>query len=243
MLVTGLSYTDKKRLESEGFDGSAYTSAMLHEKTKNMAKMEMGRPRGITTIQGLLLLGSLDFRSSDNPAGSIQVGFPISSMLRLWLRHDSGLALRMVFDVGMHASPSSLGLTERDEQIRYMVLWASLVTDKFWSMYLGRPTTPNTSNIDPGCLFFDFSRLIACRPIVHQKKVGTRIYEAPLRLMELVTPLCETRFPSPSNTTETHLKIAAMEQSLKRWYSGLEADLKWPSEWQTFMPSSYFLLQ
>src|SRR5690349_2553822 len=106
-------------------------------------------------------------------------------------------------------------------------------------MYLGRPTALKTSNIDPSCLSFDFNRLIACRLIVHEKKVGTRIYEALLRLMELAAPLCDTKFPSPSNTTEAYLKIAALEQSLKRWYSGLGADLRWPSEWQAVMPPSY----
>lgn len=41
-----------------------------------------------------------------------------------------GLAFRIVFDVGLHIDPDLLNLTERETQIRHMVLWASLITDK-----------------------------------------------------------------------------------------------------------------
>lgn len=40
------------------------------------------------------------------------------------------MCFRMVFDAGLHVDPSSLGLAERDTQIRYMVLWACITTDR-----------------------------------------------------------------------------------------------------------------
>lgn len=36
----------------------------------------------------------------------------------------------MVFDAGLHVDPSPLGLPERDTQIRHMVLWACVTTDR-----------------------------------------------------------------------------------------------------------------
>jgi hypothetical protein len=43
----------------------------------------------------------------------------------------------MVFDAGLHVDPSSLKLTERETQIRHMVLWACLITDKLVTWPLG----------------------------------------------------------------------------------------------------------
>lgn len=39
------------------------------------------------------------------------------------------MSLRLVSDVGLHVDPVALGLSERETQIRHMVLWASLVHD------------------------------------------------------------------------------------------------------------------
>ena len=39
------------------------------------------------------------------------------------------MSLRLVFDVGLHVDPAPLGLTEKEVQIRHMVLWGSLVHD------------------------------------------------------------------------------------------------------------------
>ena len=36
----------------------------------------------------------------------------------------------MVFDAGLQVDPSPLGLPERDMQIRHMVLWACMTTDR-----------------------------------------------------------------------------------------------------------------
>ncbi|KAH7127602.1 fungal-specific transcription factor domain-containing protein [Dactylonectria macrodidyma] len=226
MLATGYRYADKSRPDIKELGASPSRTSTLHENAKAMAKLELDQLKGITTIQGLLLLGSLDFMSGDDETG--------------WLH--TGLAFRIVFDIGLHIDPQLLHLTGREAQIRHMVLWASLITDKFWSMYLGRPTTLKRADIAPSCLSFDFDQLLSCRSVAHEKKVGTRIYEALLRLMEVAIPLCDNRFLPSSNPTEAYLKMAAMEQALKRWHSGLESDLRWPSEKQAVMPASYFLL-
>ncbi|KAH7131464.1 fungal-specific transcription factor domain-containing protein [Dactylonectria estremocensis] len=226
MITTGLRYADKSRSDVQELGASRFTTSTLHQKAKAMAKLELDQSKGIPTIQGLLLLGSLDFMSGDDEAG--------------WLH--TGLAFRIVIDVGLHIDPELLQITGREAHIRHMVLWASLITDKFWSLYLGRPITLKTADIAPSCLSFDFDRLLSCRSVAHEKKVGTRIYEALLRLMEVAIPLCDNRFLPSSNPTEAYLKVAAMEQALKRWHSGLESNLRWPSQKQVVMPASYFLL-
>lgn len=41
-----------------------------------------------------------------------------------------GMCYRMVFDAGLHVDPGSLNMPERDTQIRHMVLWACMTTDR-----------------------------------------------------------------------------------------------------------------
>lgn len=41
------------------------------------------------------------------------------------------MSLRLVSDVGLHVDPNTLRLTEKEAQIRHMVLWASLVHDMY----------------------------------------------------------------------------------------------------------------
>lgn len=166
----------------------------------------------------------------------------------------------MVFDAGLHVDPTSLGLPERETQIRHMVLWACLLTDRYacyyskastrrltsprlWSLYLGRPTTLKTSDISPSCLSFDFSRMILCQPSFPEKKIITRIYEASLQMMELVSQLCDLRGPRPPKSSETYFKLAAIDQQLRDWYTKLPPNLQWGVERQANMPPSYYLLQ
>lgn len=118
-----------------------------------------------------------------------------------------------------------------------------MALSRLWSLYLGRPTTLKTADISPSCLSFDFDRLLSCRSIAHEKKVGTRVYESLLQLMELASPLCDNHLPSSSDTTESYFKMAATYQSLKRWYAALPSDLRWPPQTQEKLPASYFLIQ
>jgi hypothetical protein len=85
--------------------------------------------------------------------------------------------------------------------------------------------------------------MISCRPDEHDKKIGTRIYESLLQLMELVGPLCDIRIHRPSKSAEAYFKMAAMDQELNQWASKLPEELQWPSKHQATMPASYFLLQ
>ena len=43
---------------------------------------------------------------------------------------SAGMSFRLVFDVGLHVDASELQLTERETQIRNMVLWACMLNDK-----------------------------------------------------------------------------------------------------------------
>lgn len=103
--------------------------------------------------------------------------------------------------------------------------------------------TLKIADISPGCLSFDFQKLISCQPqsIPREKKIGTRIYEVLLRLMDIMKQLCDSK---PRQASEAYNKVTAMDRELNAFYtSAIPDDLKWPSPNQAVMPASYFLLQ
>lgn len=77
----------------------------------------------ITTIVGLLLLGSTYNARGDTSKG--------------WLY--TGYALRMVYDLGLHLDPRHTTDNPEEIEIRRRVFWGAFVCDKLQSLYLGRP--------------------------------------------------------------------------------------------------------
>lgn len=84
--------------------------------------------------------------------------------------------------------------------------------------------------------------MILCRPSWHKKSV-TKIYEALLKMMEIVGQLCDLRGPRPPKSTETYFKLGAIDQQLRDWYTSLPNHLQWSSETHATMPPPYYLLQ
>ncbi|KAH6870974.1 fungal-specific transcription factor domain-containing protein [Thelonectria olida] len=81
----------------------------------------------ISTIVGLLLLGS-----TYNARGETSKG---------WLY--TGYALRMVYDLGLHLDPKQTTDNAEEIEIRRRVFWGAFVSDKLQSLYLGRPVAIN----------------------------------------------------------------------------------------------------
>ena len=155
---------------------------------------------------------------------------------------QQGMCFRLVFDVGLHVDPASLLLSEREAQIRHMVLWACILNDKYWSLYLGRPTAIKIADLAPACLSKDFGPLMLTRVSGHAKKLTTIIYESLLRLMDLVGQLCDLEIKRPGKTTDDYFKVAAVELELTKWIRELPPELHWTQGNIETMPASFFLL-
>jgi hypothetical protein len=218
MLAVGFRYADKNRediarLTASGKAPSAIST--MHAKAKSMISLELERPGGIPSIQALFLLADLECYVGNDATG--------------WML--AGMSFRLVFDVGLHVDPNELQLTEKELEIRHMVLWACLINDKYYSIYMGRPSYFKNSDIAPSCMSFDFARLIQSRiPRPFSKSPETKVYESLLHLMELVGPLCDLEVKRPWKTTDAYFKIAAVDRELTNWLSALPAELKWNEE-------------
>lgn len=84
----------------------------------------------ITTIVGLLLLGS-----TYNARGETSKG---------WLY--TGYALRMVYDLGLHLDPKQTTDDPEEIEIKRRVFWGAFVCDKLQSLYMGRPVAINLTD-------------------------------------------------------------------------------------------------
>jgi hypothetical protein len=115
MLAAGYRYADKTRpdVKKLAIPSPHSDSSTIHTKAKKMAELELVKPGGITSIQAFFLLGDLEVGIGKDDTG--------------WM--FAGMAFRLLFDVGLHVDPSELRLTEREVQIRHMVLWACIMND------------------------------------------------------------------------------------------------------------------
>ena len=115
MLAEGYRYADKSRADIKKLacPGSNSDSLTFHTKAKKMAELELVKPGGVPSIQAIFLLGDLEVG-----VGRDDIGWMFARM-----------AFRLLFDVGLHVDPSELRLTDREVQIRHMVLWACIMND------------------------------------------------------------------------------------------------------------------
>ncbi|RMJ08490.1 hypothetical protein CDV36_011893 [Fusarium kuroshium] len=93
----------------------------------------------VSTIVGLLLLGS-----TYNARGETSKG---------WLY--TGYALRMVYDLGLHLDPKQTTDSAEEIEIRRRVFWGAFVCDKLQSLYLGRPVAINLRDSQVSREFLD----------------------------------------------------------------------------------------
>lgn len=231
MLAEGYRYADKARVDIKKLACPAANpdSSTFHTKAKKMAELELVKPGGVPSIQAFFLLGDLEVGIGRDDIG--------------WM--FSGMAFRLLFDVGLHVDPSELRLTDREVQIRHMVLWACIMNDVYWALYLGRPTMLKASDMAPACLTKDFDRLIESqtRTYAYEKTIETRVYEAVLQLMDLLEPLCETRdLRKNLKPSDAYLKIATLDRILNNWYADLPERLRWTEDNIRTAPASFYLL-
>lgn len=133
-----------------------------------------------------------------------------------------------------------------------MTLWACVIYDKYWALFLGRPTSMKSSDLEIYSLTTQFARLGTCLPSGPSKSTETMIYEALLDLMELAGKITENMDPhrSQQQNSESHstvdrnqyLRMAALDREFSSWYAKLPEQLRWTPNNIATAPFSFFLL-
>lgn len=136
-------YSNRLELRS---DPSDPTTAGVHflRRFKELLPLEM-ETSSIPLVVALLLVGSTLVSSGKTSTG--------------WLY--SGMAFRMVYDLGLHLdcrdSVERGQMTVEDMEIRRRVFWGAFICDKLQSLYLGRPASIQLADAHVPLEFLDTS--------------------------------------------------------------------------------------
>ncbi|KAH7561625.1 hypothetical protein BM1_02729 [Bipolaris maydis] len=235
VLAMGFRFANKERPDIKRISMPGMEST-LHREAKYMLDQELERPGGIPSVIALLLLGDLECGVGRDNSG--------------WMY--AGMAVRLAFDIGLHLDTRSLGLPPREIEIRQMTLWACVIYDKYWALFLGRPTSMKSADLEIYNLTNKFERLGTCRPAGPEKSMETMIYEALLDLMELAGKITENMDPHRSQTaiSDSHtaidrnqyIRMAALDREFSSWYARLPEQLLWTPNNIATAPFSFFLL-
>lgn len=139
------------------------------------------------------------------------------------------------------------GLPDREVEIRRMTLWACVIYDKYWALFLGRPTSMKSSDLEVYHLSKQFERLgTSFLPAGPETSLETQIYEALLDLMELAGKITENMDPrsqvDANIDRDAYLRMAALDREFGNWYARLPEPLKWTPANINTAPFSFFLL-
>ncbi|KAI8629790.1 fungal-specific transcription factor domain-containing protein [Xylariaceae sp. FL1651] len=221
----------------------------LHRGAKHMLDIELERPGNIPSVQALLLLGDLECGVGRDNTG--------------WMY--AGMANRLAFDVGLHLDCSNKGLPDHEVRMRYRVMKACVLYDKYWALFLGRPTSIKSQDVGldllskrfistPGSLEFGFG---ATKP-ADTKATEEEIHEQLMELMELAGRIIEVRDNSKARSghatdhanlfaineaeDNTYMQVIGFDRQLQNWYRRLPEYLAWNPANIKISPFSYFLL-
>ncbi|CAG1998881.1 unnamed protein product [Fusarium graminearum] len=179
----------------------------------------------ITTIVGLLLLGS-----TYNARGETSKG---------WLY--TGYALRMVYDLGLHLDPKQTTDHSEDIEIKRRVFWGAFVCDKLQSLYLGRPVAINLCDYQVSREFLDLyeetepfhlpSSTVESTPglprimddMVPRYSVST--FQQLCLLSKIMTTIINRFYVVGATFSNAQNSLLKIEQALQKWREDLAPEL------------------
>jgi hypothetical protein len=180
----------------------------------------------ISTIVGLVLLGS-----TYNARGETSKG---------WLY--TGYALRMVYDLGLHLDPKQTTDNPEEIEIRRRVFWGAFVCDKLQSLYMGRPVAINLRDSQVSREFLDMyeemepfypSTLVTgCSSsgldgnmagAIPRHSVST--FQQLCLLSKIMTTIINRFYVVGATFSNAQIDLHKIEQALQRWRDKLPSEL------------------
>jgi len=165
----------------------------------------------------------------------------------------AGMANRLAFDIGLHIKCSTVGLSDRESSVRERVMKACILYDRYWALFLGRPTSIKSRNVSLDFLSKQRSStshsILNSGPPTDTQAREEEIHEQLLELMDLAGQIVETQndVRPGLDTTEVsgnkaYMRVLTIDQQLRGWYARLPDHLTWKVVNTRAAPFSYFLL-
>lgn len=172
------------------------------------------------------------------------------------------MANRLAFDVGLHLDCRGDDIPEREIQVRCRVMRACVLYDKYWALFLGRPTSIKNQDIGLDLLSKRFSMLAASNTENGAKKTkatDAEVHDQLVELMEIAGRIVDTRennkvsgrnhsepptnvFGNNESEENAYLHVISLDRQLQNWYRRLPEHLTWKPANIKAAPFSYFLL-
>ncbi|KAI0141235.1 fungal-specific transcription factor domain-containing protein [Xylariaceae sp. FL1272] len=186
-------------------------------------ELTSGRP-SIPTIVSLLLLGSTYIARGDVSKG--------------WLY--SGLAIRMVYDLGLHIDCRKPDTGQDEQEVRRRVFWGAFICDKLQSLYLGRPMAMSLNDNHCPTEFHDtFEELEAWMPYIdfEQTTLATVVGHEPTpiysvstflqlcNLSKIMSRIIACLYSAKSSATRAASDLHILSDALSQWKDQLPAHL------------------
>jgi hypothetical protein len=212
-------YSDRVELRDDHSDPHTAGGRFFRRCEELMAEDPPWERSSIPKLVGLLLLGST-FVSR----GEISKGWSYT-----------GLAVRMIFDLGLHLDLRKPGYTAEDVEIRRRVYWGAFLCDKLQSLYLGRPIAMQLKDTHVPHDFMDtMEELDIWIPYIDPETpdASQMLYNpTPVHSVSTFQQLCLlsklmtriiNRFYSVSTTpSKAQASLHALDEGLSKWYQQL----------------------
>lgn len=192
----------------------------------------------ITTVVGLLLLGSSYNAKGETSKGWLYVGY----------------ALRMIYDLGLHLDPKETSDSPEQVEIRRRVFWGAFVSDKLQSLYLGRPATIHLRDSHVSRDFMDtLEEQELYLPYLDPKYPGgqnnpvspaTPIYSVSTfqqlcLLSKIMTKIINTFYVVGATPRNAQASLQLVDNALQAWRENLPAKLDFQPQHGQLNPTSY----
>ncbi|EXJ68763.1 uncharacterized protein A1O5_07694 [Cladophialophora psammophila CBS 110553] len=209
-LAMGFRFANKSRQDMRQMTLNNGCS-LFQREAKCVLDYELESPRGLTTIQAILVLSDVECAYGRDDLATIYVG----------------ISCRLAFDFGLNLDCSELGLSEGDMKFRNKLLRSCIIYDRAWALYLGRPTYIKLCDISSSCL----NKPITSEALSSDEDIQEQILDALIDLSELCSRIQEVAQPrlSPGPIADENrlTDVAALDTELKSWYSTLPSRLRW----------------
>lgn len=179
----------------------------------------------IPTVIGLMLLGTTYFSR-----GEVSKGWKYC-----------GLAIRMVFDLGLHLDCERPGLSPEDVEISRRVFWGVFVLDKLQSLYLGRPVSIQLRDAHVSCTFMDtLEENEPWTPYIdpyspqqhHSQQVfaptpvhSVTCFQQLCSLSKIMTKIVTSLYVAGARVRNASRKLEQLDHALKDWRAKLQTHL------------------
>ena len=227
IFAAGAKYSDRIELRDDPADPQTAGDCYLRRCKQLLTEDSLLEQSTISTIVGLLLLGSACISR-----GEISKG---------WIH--TGLATRMAYDLGLHLDVRKPGLKPEDVEIRRRVFWGAFISDKLQSLYMGRPVAIQLRDSQVSIELLDtMEELELWSPYV-DPKIPTTSSLAPIPiysittfqqlclLSKLMTRIINRFYFVGAMASDAQASLQVLDRALVSWYAHLPPAL-------TFQPWS-----